>query len=101
MDFDARDNERVPVAIVNRALAEKLWPGASPLGRTVDFQSRPGKIIRVEIVGVAQDPRYESVWKTGEPSIYLPAAEWKWPVANLLVRTTAAPRTVLAAIRRD
>jgi len=101
-DFDVRDNESAGrVAIVNRTLAERLWPGTSPLGRTVDFQSRPGKITRVEIVGVAQDSRYESVWETGEPYIYLPAAEWKWPVANLLVRTTAAPRVVLAAIGRD
>jgi predicted permease len=101
-DVEVRDNETAErAAIVNRALAEKLWPGVNPLGRTIDFQSRPGKVARVEIVGVAQDSRYESVWESGEPYIYLPAAEWKWPASNLLVRTTAAPRTVMAAIGQD
>ncbi|HWC97586.1 MAG TPA: ABC transporter permease [Candidatus Sulfopaludibacter sp.] len=101
-DLEARDNtSAVRVAIVNRALAEKLWPGVSPLGRILDFQDRPSRTTRVEVVGVAKDGRYESVWESGEPYLYLSSAEWKWPVASLLVRTSAPPQTTLAAIRRE
>ncbi len=87
--------------MVNQSLARKLWGGANPIGRTLEFQDRPGRTTRVEVVGLARDSRYESVWESGEPYLYLAAAEWQRPVANILVRTLAPPQGMMAAVRRQ
>lgn len=104
-DFDARDGGAAPkVAVVNQALARTLWGASNPLGRVMEFQDRPGqpgRVTRVEVVGLAHDARYESIWESGEPYLYLPAAEWQRPVSNLLVRTVAPPRGLSAAIRKQ
>src|SRR5262249_58665019 len=44
--FERRDRDGAPrVAIVNQALAARLWPGQDPLGRTVLLElPRPGAI---------------------------------------------------------
>jgi predicted permease len=101
-DFDTRDGKGADkVAVVNQSLARKLWGEASPIGRVLEFQDRPGRITRVEVVGLARDSRYESVWESGESYLYLPAAEWQRPVSNLLVRTAAPPQGLMALIRRQ
>ncbi len=101
-DFDWRDGRDAPkVAVVNQALARMLWGAANPLGRVMEFQDRPSRTTRVEVVGLAHDARYESIWESGEPYLYLPAAEWQRPAPNLLVRTIAPPRGVSAAIRKQ
>jgi len=101
-DFSVRDGRgAAKVAVVNQALARLLWNGASPLGRVLEFQDRPGRVTRVEVVGLARDGRYESIWDEGEPYLYLPAAEWQRPVANLLVRTAAPPQGLMSPVRKQ
>ena len=101
-DFALRDAKgAAKVAVVNQSLARQLWGTENPLGRTLEFQDRPGRITPVQVVGVARDSRYESVWESGEPYLYLPAAEWQRPVANFLVRTAATPQGFMSAIRRE
>ncbi len=55
----------------------------------------------MQVAGLARDSRYESVWETGEPYLYLPAAEWHRPVSNLLLRTVAPPEGIMAAVRKQ
>jgi predicted permease len=101
-DIETRDDKGAPkVAIVNQTLARTLWGEANPVGRVLEFQQRPGRITRVQVVGLARDSRYESVWETGEPYLYLPAAEWQWPAANFFLRTAAAPQGIIAAVRKQ
>lgn len=99
-DFGLRDGKDAPkVAVVNQSLARSLWGGANPLGRVMEFEDRPGRVTRVEVVGVARDSRYESIWESGEPYLYLPAAEWGRPVNYFLVRTSAPAQALRAALR--
>ncbi len=101
-DIETRDNKGAPkIAIVNRTLARTLWGEANPLGRVLEFQERPGRVTPVQVVGLARDSRYESVWETGEPYLYLPAAEWQRPLANFLLRTAAPPEGIMAAVRKQ
>ncbi len=101
-DFDAHDGKGAArVAVVNQSLARSLWGGENALGRTIAFQDRPGRVTAVQVVGVARDARYESVWDAGEPYLYLPAAEWQRPVTHLLVRTSGPPETFAAPLRRQ
>ncbi len=63
-----------PVAVVSVALAQKLWPEADPLGRSILIGESESPR---EVVGVAPDPvevaRVEhSPGKAGAPAVYVP-----------------------------
>ncbi len=99
-DIAARDGkDSTRIAVVNQSLARRVWGNANPLGRFLDFQDRPGRITRLQVVGVARDSRYESIWESGEPYLYLPAAAWQRPVSHFLLRTVAPPEGILAFVR--
>jgi predicted permease len=90
--FDARDQAGgARVVIVNRAFAESVWPGESPLGRRVVLPW--GEDLDMEVVGVAGDIRHRGVDQPGEPTMFLPHAQFtQFASANLIVRTAdAAP----------
>lgn len=65
--FDSRDHaEAVQVALVNRAVAERFWPGESALGRRLKVRDGDGSWL--EIVGVVDDIRRvarDSRWQEG------------------------------------
>jgi predicted permease len=101
-DFDARDGSGSgKVAIVNQALARRLWGRGGAVGRTIVFHEKGGRRVGVEVVGVARDSRYGSLWEPAEPYIYVPAAQWDGATATLLVRTRPEPRGVIPVIRRE
>ena len=63
----ADDRESVPVALVNRTLAERHWPGHSAVGRSV-YVDGSGPI---EVVGVTADFRHEGLDKDVEATVFL------------------------------
>lgn len=67
--FDAHDREGVPsVAIINRALAQRLFPNENALGgRLIGWGPGP-----VEIVGIAEDGKYDSLSDSGTPAVFWP-----------------------------
>jgi predicted permease len=58
-----------PVAVINEAAARKLFPGASPIGRTFTVPGW-GRPQTLEIVGVVSDARYGSLRQTPAPTFY-------------------------------
>lgn len=100
-DFTARDDGGAArVAIVNQTLAARLWPGADPLGRTMLAPDSTGKATLTEVVGVARDAKYGSVWEEAQPYLYQPAAQGRYPASCLMVRTRVPPQDVIPEIRR-
>ncbi len=62
-----RDTETAPkVAILNQTLAERLWHGASPLGRTVQVRESA-----MQVVGVVRNSKYSTIWEDTPPSLYV------------------------------
>ena len=60
--FTAADNERsTPVAIVSRRMAQRLWPGADPIGKRIRF-ARPN-MPWLTVVGLAGDVRDFGEWR--------------------------------------
>jgi hypothetical protein len=54
--FDERDrSDSRRVVVVNQRLAETVWPGESPIGKTVEMEW--GEVMLAEVVGVAGDVR--------------------------------------------
>ena len=94
-DFD--DADAPPVAVVNRSLAERLWPGRSAIGRVLGFPRSGGDRT---VVGVVDDTRYASLTERGLPLAYLPLAQRFFPTAFLHVRSATGTATTLPHLRR-
>ncbi|MGH9666081.1 MAG: FtsX-like permease family protein, partial [Bryobacteraceae bacterium] len=101
-DFTAHDDaSSAKVAVVNRTLAERLWGRRNSVGRNMRLEERGGHITQVEVVGVAADAKYNSIWEQPQPYLYLPAAQSGFPGGHLIVRTLGRPEALIPAIRRQ
>jgi putative ABC transport system permease protein len=84
-------------AIINRALADSLWPGADPLGRWISWS---GRNARMTVVGVVANVRYFGLDRPLGPQVYMPI-EAAPPSSIALVVRGAMPSAVLLARLRD
>jgi predicted permease len=98
--FNARDNASSPhVAIINRALAKKYFPGKNPIGETfeADPEDIPGP---VRIVGIAADTRYADLRSETPPTFYLPYGQGlEFGKVVYELRTIAEPGSILPQVR--
>jgi predicted permease len=103
--FDDRDTATSqPVAIVSEALARRVWPGADPIGKKVNFNF-PGESWR-EVVGVVGDVKHDGLSdRDMMPSIYgpylqmTPRLRWLTSDMTFAVRTAGRPEDSIAALR--
>ena len=96
--FDATDDERSRrVAVVNQAMARKLWPSEDPIGRRFRF-GRNGPWI--EVVGVASDGKYVMLAEEPRAYFYLPLSqEYRSPM-TLMVRSASEPAALVQPLQR-
>ena len=97
-DFSSADRPGAPpVAIVNRALAEKLWAGRNPLGRRIQIGLNGGdeRPILAEVVGVAAGSKYISWKEVAEPHLFLPLEQNYRSDLTLVARTQGNPEALL------
>ena len=97
---DDRDNTQL-VAIVNAALASRLWPNQSPIGQTMHLRAGPTLII-----GEIGNIRYASLTDPVKAEIYLPFAQGHAEFqrrpemsAWLVARSTHDPLALAGAVR--
>jgi putative ABC transport system permease protein len=94
---DAQD--RAAVVVVNRALAESLFPGEDPLGYELSLgpPSAPSR----RIVGVVGDVRHHGLHVPVGYQVYVPQAQWAWAETfmTLVVRSQGDPGALAAPIR--
>lgn len=98
-DAEAAGQSRV--AVINQTLAERLWPGEDPVGRTFEVEAPDGVPLRV--VGVARDAKYRWIGDGPRPFVYVPFGQQHYDRQTLLVRgsggsTVPAVRRVLRAL---
>jgi len=99
-DIRSSDDGKAPlVAVVNKAFADRYFPGGSALQRK--FWSRGRERPATEIVGVVANGRTEDLTHEAEPEIYLSLWQASAFSKHLLVRTSADPRSIAASIRRE
>jgi putative ABC transport system permease protein len=99
-DIRSSDDRKAPaVAVVNKAFADRYFPGSSAVGRKfwTAGRSRPA----TEIIGVVANGRTADLTQNAEPEIYLSLWQASAFSKHLLVRTAANPRTVIGSIRRE
>jgi putative ABC transport system permease protein len=69
------------VAIVNEALASRIWPAADPVGRTLEYRGE-----RRTVVGVARNAVYASFGEDLPPFAYFPVSQLWHPTQAMLAR---------------
>ena len=95
----ADDASKPRVAVVNRALAKRFFPGEDPVGRMVgdaEFSTKS----RARIIGVVDDIREGDLVDPLEPALYYPFAQKAEGALFLVVRTAPAPAAMMPPLIR-
>lgn len=99
-DLSWNDGPALPVAVVNRRMAHRLWPGEDAIGRRFVF----GVGAPVTVVGVVEDVRAASLGTEPGLQAYLPIQERPQHYLSLVARSAGEVDAVLphigAAVRR-
>ena len=96
-DFSASDVAgKEPVMLVNKTLAEALWPGEDPIGRYVAGPCAKER----RVVGVVSDVRHLSLEQPSGNEMYIPARQCDDMAGSyLVVRSTLPPAQVAVTLR--
>lgn len=101
--LERRDRRGAPGAVVvNRTLAEAVWPGTSAVGKAfiLPSSSRPEEQgQRFEVVGVVADHRYGRVSSPPGPLVYFPLAQRPRDRVTVLLRASAPAEALGPAVR--
>ena len=92
------------VVVVNRTMANKYWPGESPIGKLVRARSMEGPNSPwYTVIGVVGDVRGYGLESDVSPEMYVfyrQAAAWRSSVMTVLVRGTGRASNLLAEMKR-
>jgi putative ABC transport system permease protein len=98
-DSDGRDAP--PVLVINEAMAREYWPNEDPVGKRISLDSRDGRPVWREIVGVVGDIRHLGLDRGLRPEIYFPFTQFGFAPQTLVVRANAERQSLIAAIRSE
>ena len=86
-DEDRQQNQLV--VIVNRLVAERYWPGQSPLGQRLKIGNFSSRAPWLTVIGVAENVRHFGLESDPRREIYVPYGQAAWPVMTVLAKTTS------------
>lgn len=95
---DRDDADAAAVVIVNETLAQRFWPGDSPIGRRL-WLDRHASATPCVVIGVARNSRYLTLGEEGQAHVYLPFAQHLQGGMAILTRSREAPDKAIARIR--
>jgi predicted permease len=93
-DFDRQNT--APVAVINQAMANLVWPGQEALGKRFAIVQEPNLL---QVVGVVGTTVVGQIGEEPQPVAYFPMRQQYSPFATLVVRTTGNPEALLGAVR--
>jgi predicted permease len=87
------------VVIVNQVLAERLWPGQTPIGKRLSVTTDKGPFL--EVVGVARKAIYNLPGERPRGFLYLPFS-WRYDASQIIqIHTEGDPLERLPAVRNE
>ena len=105
--FSNADDEHHPrVLVVNKAFADKFFPGVSAIGKRIasgamsNRDARSGGPVFREIVGIVGNARQSPAGRDPEPIYYFPYKQMPWGPPAVIVRATLPVETIVPDIRR-
>jgi predicted permease len=98
-DFNAGDSEDgIPVALISRGLADRLWPGEVPIGRRLFWGGTDGTPRTV--IGVVGDISDVAVERDPTPMMFLSTRQFAWGSMTLIVRGERDIAEISEQVRR-
>jgi predicted permease len=99
--FTPQDNATAPpVMLISQEAARRYWPNENPIGQTVKTGWGQGnRRFGGTIIGIVGDVRQFSLTAEPQPEMYAPLAQWPLDELSVVMRSTGAAPTVLAAAR--
>jgi len=100
------DAQSRPVVIIDRALADRYWPGENPIGKAIRMPD--GRVKRdLEIIGVVGSTKHFSLEEPATPALYLPVRQMTPTLLPFFVgrmifvaRTDGEPLALREPVRR-
>lgn len=115
-EFGERDAApAVDVAIINKTMADRMWPGRNPIGGHVVIEPGTAVVQRVEVIGVVADVKHYGLDGAATMDLYIPFAQipernvvwvtnnqfWTMRAGEDPMRLASAARAALAAADPD
>ncbi len=98
-NFTEQDQAGAPmVAIINRHMADRFWPGGDPIGQKIRLPVQPQPIF-AEIVGVVGDTKQYAQDDADTPYIYGAQAQTPGIFNTIAARTEGDPMQLAHAVR--
>jgi predicted permease len=99
-NVNAYDNQGAPpVALVNEALVQLLFPSENSLGKRVRLSADPADP-GLEIVGVVETGKYEYIGEDPHPAVFLPIAQTGTGWTTLVARTSLPSQQATEMLRK-
>ena len=96
---EADDGSKPRVAVINRALARRFFPGEDAVGRTIgDAELSPQS--RAQVIGVVDDVREGDLVEPLAPAVYYPFEQGMDGTLFLVVRTGQDPGAMMPPLVR-
>ena len=98
--FSEQDGTTSPrTAIINATMSRRFWPDQDPLGKRFKFAYQTAADPWTTVVGVVGDMHRDGVTRDPVSEIFLPLSQHPARGMDLVVRTSADPRSFARAVR--
>ncbi|MBV9611276.1 MAG: ABC transporter permease, partial [Acidobacteriaceae bacterium] len=95
-DFDWRDTRDAPrVAIINTALANRLFPNEDAIGKRIGQGGA-----WYQVIGVAETGKYESLNDENQPALFWPMLQRYDSITTIVARSHIPAQQLIATLRR-
>ena len=99
-DFDDRDTPKTQrVIIVNKQMAQMLWPGESAVGKRIFIGADSHDAL--EVVGVVKTGKYRALAEDPKPFFYYSMGQLRPRTMAMVIRPSVDPRSLVGAIRSE
>jgi putative ABC transport system permease protein len=98
--FTADDHAKAPqVAIINDLMANRFWPGASPIDQRITMNWQ-GRWRTMQVVGVVGRLRHDGLDSDPRPEVFIPFAQIPYGSMTYVVRTTGDAASLIPVLKR-
>ncbi len=99
-EFDHRDTAgSLQVALINQAMAQRIWPGRSPIGQRIRLEGVSDAEPWTTIVGTVGDVHHNGLDQAPPAELYRPYTQAAWPGMTVVVRTASKPEAFTPLVK--
>jgi putative ABC transport system permease protein len=86
------NNEKNQVSLINKAMADKYWPGENAVGKRFRLSSKEDEeFVWITVIGILGNVRYSGLTEDYYPEFFLNHEINSWGYMNMVIRTEGDP----------